>query len=299
MPVSHLLPAAVQRDMMHSLKTALAILPATALISIVCACGPVVDVLHDTDAGAATGGSGATNGTPTTGGASSSTGTTTTGGSTGTPVCGALSSSNIDAVVQGQPCSDTNLCDPGGCLSTAINNDPNAPAAALVTCRAGQAEVLKMTAIDRPASGVRNDGVTWDDCASALESGLSGQACTFTGKSCVRKASDPCCLEGIQCRGMTATSATIDRVSLCAPNCENLQVTWVPPTPIIGNCATAASSVADCHKMLSCADGRFICSGMAGSSDSIHTFDASDNINSAMWCAGGILVGGYGFTWGV
>ena len=303
MPVSHLVPAAVQRDMMHSLKTALAILPSTALISIVCACGPVVDVLHDTDAGAAAGGSGAANGTPTTGGASNPTGTPTTGGSAGSPVCGALSSANIDAVTQGQPCSDTNICDPGGCLSTARNNDANAPAATLVTCRSGQTEVIKMTALDVPATGLytaRNDGVTWTDCETALDSALTGQSCTFPGKSCVRTTSDPCCIEGIQCAGATTTSSTLERVSLCAPNCTNLQITWDPPVPIISDCAVAASAVADCHKMLSCGGHiSFICSEVVGNPGSIHSFTDSDSVNSAMWCAGGILVGGYGFTWGI
>jgi hypothetical protein len=311
MPVSHFILPEVQRDMMHSLKTALVILPSTALISIVCACGPVVDVLHDTDAGAATGGSNGTTGTPTTGGTSEPTGTPTTGGAsnpTGTPttggsaafqVCGSLSVSNLDAVIQGETCSDGSLCDgePGGCFSMAGNNDVHAPAAALVTCRGGQAEVMKMTALDVPATGhytSRNDGVTWADCETALDSALTGQACTFSGKSCVRKTSDACCVEGIQCGGMTSTSAILERVRLCAPNCANLKAD--SSEPVVTDCASAAAG--DCQKILPCS-GDFICSEIAGSAATNHAFTDSDSVNSAMWCAGGILVGGYGFTWGI
>jgi hypothetical protein len=300
MPVSHWVAPMVQRDMIHSLKTALVILPSAALLSVLSACGPQIDVLHDTDTGVATGGTTMTtgDGTAATGGAAAQGGANnapTTGGSAGASICSALSPASLDAVIPDQACSDSNICDPGGCVSTATNNFA---AAALATCRDGQAQVITMTAIDVPANGLwtpRNDGISWTTCDAALASGLTGQACTFPGKSCVTTTSDTCCIEGVQCAVAGGTSGLLERVRVCSPQCTNLKTDTT--VPAVTDCASAMAADM-CHKTAPCS-GNFVCWGMLGSDLPIAQYAETDSLNGAIWCAGGALVGGYGYAWGV
>ena len=209
-------------------------------------------------------------------------------------ICTALSESALDAVTTGQTCSDADVCTPGGCASMALAS--GSTTAAFATCRNHQAVVIKMSLLDPSATGdwaARNDGISWSECAGALAGGLSGEACTFTGKTCVRTTSDSCCIEGAECIG--TTNSMLKRVRICSPNCTNLITDT--SAPLVTDCTSAGSADA-CHKTVPC-QGNFICSGMLEGQEPVIPYAETSAFAGAMWCAGGRLVGGYPYGWGL
>ena len=194
----------------------------------------------------------------------------------------------------GQACTNDDMCNPGACFSsgTASSN-----AEALVACRNHQVQIVTMSLLDVPASGTLsplNDGVSWTDCGAALAGGLTGQACTWPSKTCVQTTTDSCCIEGAECVPY-GTTGLLHRVRICAPGCTQLKPDAT--TPVVADCASAAN-VDPCHTTAAY-QGDFICYHMIGD-PTVTAYSAdTSQLNGAMWCAGGSLVGGYGFTWGI
>ncbi len=210
---------------------------------------------------------------------------------TAVSICGSNPTADL---TMGQACTDSDMCDPGGCFRDGAGGTQ----ASFATCRNHQVQIIMMTLLDVPADGSGsppNDGVSWTDCNSALASGLTGEACTWPSTSCVQTTTDSCCLEGAECvaGNSTAQNGLLRRVRICAPGCTNLKPDTT--TPVVTDCASAAS-VDTCHTTAAC-QGDFICYGLLNTQ--VTAFIDTNNPNGAMWCAGGSLVGGYGFNWGV
>jgi hypothetical protein len=294
--LSHLTLPAVQGGMTHFMKRPLVILPSVVWLSMVSACGPQVDVLNDMDAGAgsasaATGGA-TTGGTSSAGNASDS--AATSGGGV-TSICTAFSRSTMDVITTGQACSNSDMCGPGGCA--VMTGSADGTESAFGSCRHGQAIIMRMSVLDKLAAGrwtPRNDGVSWTDCNAALASGLSGQACTFPTKTCARTTSDSCCIEGAQCT-LRGNDTLLERIRICAPGCTSL--TPVSTAPVVTDCASITAEDA-CHNTLPC-QGNFICWGKIDSALPVVPFSETNGLDGVMWCAGGSIVGGYSFVWGV
>jgi hypothetical protein len=306
----------VQDDMIRSsssgfagalrISLALAVLPVFGS-----GCGPEVEVLTDetggeagtSDSGARAGsgggaGTGGTTGSGAgTGGAGAGSEAAGTAGAatvTGTSVCAAIDPSDITSLKTGEPCPDRDVCEPNACAGTASGNG----SAAFAACRNHQVQLITMKLLDVPENSpltALNNGVSWDDCDAAVADGVSGEACTWAGKSCIRPTNDTCCREGAECITFDADSelGLLRRIRVCAPDCEDLE----PDTtlPVVTDCASAAQTDL-CHATRACA-GDFTCYGTAG--DWVVTeYDEMSQLNGALWCAGGSLVGGYGLSWG-
>jgi hypothetical protein len=289
------------------ISLAVAVLPAVGS-----GCGPEVEVLTE-DAGGGAGDSGAragsgggagtggtTGGGAGTGGAGAVSGAAGTAGAAtvgGTSVCGAIDPNDVTSLETGEACPDLDICEPNACAGTVGGNGT----AAFAACRNHRVQLITMALLDVPANTpvtAVNNGVTWNDCDAALADGVSGEACTWAGKSCIRPTNDTCCREGAEC--ITTALGDPDselgllrRIRVCAPDCEVLE----PDTtlPVVTDCASAAEADV-CHATRACA-GDFTCYGTAG--DWVVTeYDETSQLNGAMWCAGGALVGGYGLSWG-
>jgi hypothetical protein len=133
-----------------------------------------------------------------------------------------------------------------------------------------------------------NNGVSWNDCGAALAEGVSGEACTWEGTTCIRPTEDTCCREGAEC-----ALGLLRRIRVCAPDCEDIEPDAT--MPLVTDCASAAE-VDWCHATPAC-QGDFTCHGMFGDS-TITEYDDMSQLSGALWCAGGSLVGGYGLSWG-
>lgn len=277
-------------------------------------CGPRLEVLEGTDgkggdasAAGAPGDAGEANagssGAGTTGGEAGggSGGVGGAGDATGVggkSLCaGEYSQEELVAATMGQPCSDKDICEPNACASIGMPEESNT--ATFVTCRNRRAQVVAMTLLDVPASerwAVREGAASWDDCESALDDGLSGDTCTWLQQTCIRHTADPCCLEGAQCSSfalLTPPEGLLQRVRFCAPGCTD--VSPDSTEPVVTDCETAAAADT-CHETPAC-EGDFICHRTAGES-SVDEYTEASGVNGAMWCAGGVLVGGYGLSWG-
>jgi hypothetical protein len=285
------------------------------LLAVGSGCGPEVEVLTEDTAGAgglddgggASAGSGGQAGTggTTAGGAGSSgagavSGAAGTAGAApleGTSVCGALVPDDVWSLKTGEPCRDRDVCEADACAGTFADHRTGMFAA----CRNHRVELITLELLDvtenLPLAALDN-GVSWDDCDAALAGGVSGEACTWAGKSCVRLTEDTCCREGAECAPRPGDDpdeqhGLLRRIRVCAPDCENLE----PDTtmPVVTDCASAVAADR-CHVTPAC-EGDFTCYGTAG--DWVVTeYGDTGQLNGAMWCAGGSLVGGYGLSWG-
>jgi hypothetical protein len=268
-------------------------------------CGPEVEVLTgDTGGESGSGGSGAGTGGTTAGGAGSggagaASGAAGTAGAApveGRSVCTGLDPSDLTSLQTGEPCRDLDVCEVNACAG-AVSADGTA---LFAVCRNHRVELTSQTLLDVAETGVvtaLDNGVSWDDCEAALADGVTGEACTWAGTSCIGPSEDTCCREGAQCvqspTGMTETIGLLHRIRVCAPGCENLE----PDTtmPVITDCASAAAADV-CHSTPAC-EGDFTCYRTVGDW-AITEYDAMSQLNGAMWCAAGALVGGYGTSWG-
>jgi hypothetical protein len=286
-------------------------------------CGARLDVLHETGGARSGGGSGGalasgggslggsagttsmaggsagTTGEMSDGGLTTTAGTSATAGVAGTgssdaiSVCGFEFPESVPALTLGQPCIDDDICVPQSCAG--IGAPPDTNVAAFAACRNHKVQVVSMTLLDLEPAEVpsdRGDGVSWDDCESALESGLTGQACTWPSESCIRRTSDPCCLEGAEC---LAPFGRLHRIRICAPGCSDAAPD--APAPVVTDCASAQSADL-CHATPAC-EGDFICYRDLFDPETVSDYTETSQLNGAMWCGGGLLVGGYGLTWGL
>lgn len=300
----------VQRGMRRSIsrrKGTVGLIAAAAILGG--GCGSRLEVLHELEAGASGAGATSTMGSGGSEHASGGAAGSVSGGaaSGGAPTAGGVnmpqaisicgpgasdSASAIAALTNGLACINADWCEPNACA--AMGAPDGTGMAAFATCRNHQAHVVTMTLLDSDPSdawSLRDDGVTWDDCESALAEGMSGQACTWKSTSCIAKTSDPCCLEGAEC---LEPLGLLHRVRVCAPGCMNARADV--NEPVVTDCASAANADT-CHATVAC-DGDFICyNELIGSPPSAYT--ASSQLNGAMWCADGKLVGGLGLTWGI
>lgn len=284
-------------------------------------CGSRLDVLHEVGGSTSTGGSAV--GAASSGGAASDAGAASTGG--GPPVSGGASQAGAPAngagtatggagesqpnggisvctlpvpdsfltLTIGQPCIDKDICEPQSCAGMGAPSESNV--AAFAACRNHKVQVVSMSLLDAEPGTVpssRGDGVSWDDCEAALESGLTGQGCTWPSQTCIRRTSDPCCLEGAEC---LAPNNLLHRVRVCAPGCEDAAPD--APTPVVTDC-TSAREADTCHRTPACT-GDFICYRDLSDQNTVSDYTETSQLNGAMWCGGGLLVGGYGLTWGL
>jgi hypothetical protein len=293
-------------------------LTTAALVAAGSGCGGEVEVLTGdaggkagrggSDGGAGTGGAG-TGGTtggagtggmtggagPTAGGSDGAAGTAGAAPVEGKSVCYAIDPSDLTSLQTGEPCRDLDVCEPDACAGMVGGTGVGVFAA----CRNHQVQLIQMTLLDVPANTpvtALDNGVSWDDCEAAIDGGVTGEACTWAGESCIRPTEDTCCRAGAQCvqsPGPTTTEGLLHRIQVCAPDCENLEADTTQP--VVTDCASAAA-VDSCHVTPAC-EGDFTCYRTAG--DWVLTdYEETSQLNGAMWCAGGALVGGYGLSWG-
>jgi hypothetical protein len=283
-----------------------------SVVALGAGCGPQLEVLEPTDgaggevaaAAGTRGGSedasagGGAAGTRAGGGAGVLGGEAGASGLDGTSLCnGSISPEAVAALTMGEACTDKDICEVNACASIGLPPDSNT--AAFAACRNHRVQVVTMTLLDVPASerwAVREGAVNWDDCESALDSGTSGDTCTWLSQSCIRHTADPCCLEGAECLSfalLTPPEGLLQRVQVCSPGCTD--ATPDSMAPVVSDCETAAAADT-CHETSAC-EGDFICHRSLSES-TIDEYTETSQLNGAMWCAGNVLVGGYGLSWG-
>jgi len=274
----------------------------TTLLGIAGGCGQSLEVLHEIGGMGATAGGDENTSVGGTGAGGAAAGGTATGGAAAggeaVSVCAVDSPSQLAALTMGQSCTDLDICEPSACAGMAAPTDSGT--SAFVACRNHRVQIVQMTLLGRTESdglSPREGAVDWPDCESALDDGVTGDICTWQSKSCVRHTSDACCLEGVECLslgGLPPGHGVVHRVSVCAPGCTS--ATPDTTSPVVTDCASAAAADT-CHTTPSC-EGDFVCYRSLAE-PGLSEYTESSQLNGAMWCAGGMLVGGYGLTWGL
>jgi hypothetical protein len=200
----------------------------------------------------------------------------------------------------GLACKNDDICTPGACAAETAPDDESATSA-FVACRNHEVQIITMTLLDAPVSSLSvplDDGTTWRDCASALAGGVTGELCTFASRSCLRKTPDTCCLEGMSCTpqpgDITSENGLLRHIRVCAPGCTEHEP--APSEQVVTDCASAAA--VDLNHTTAACRGDFVCSH-ALCDTTVDEFTAESPINGAVWCAGGVLVGGYASSWGL